>query len=239
MGCKCDLVEAIDLLDRARSIAPRLNGPCLVGYSDIASKYRELNTPKGNEKALSILLPLAEDGNPTGQLECGFIYESIGDFSSSRKWITEAMFCSDLPDKKSVAALCALKMNEKLSDVPHAKVLADVVKRTGFLQFAPGEQDDLRTKRVIALIGIRRKLLELRSNCAGCDKSLDRATRKLCKGCHAYCYCSADCQKEHWNDDDDGHRAECKGAQALKKRMKDENLIEKWINKAPPPRSTM
>ena len=41
----------------------------------------------------------------------------------------------------------------------------------------------------------------------------------------------------HWHDGDDGHRAQCKGAQALKKRMKDENLIEKWINKAPPPRS--
>lgn len=229
MGCKCDLVEAADLLDRARSIAPGLNGHCLVGYSDIASKYRELNTPKGNEKALSILLPLAEDGNPTAQLECGFIYESIGDFSASRKWSTEAIFCSDLPDKKSVAALCALKMNVKLSDVPQAKVWADVVKRTGFLQFAPGEKDNLRTERVLALISIRRGLLDLRRVCAACEKSLDRTTRKLCMGCHAYCYCSAECQHKHWHDDD-GHRAECKGAQALKKRVKDENLIEKWIN---------
>ena len=57
MGCKCDLVEAIDLLDRARSIAPRLNGPCLVGYSDIASKYRELNTPKGNRKLYRFFCP--------------------------------------------------------------------------------------------------------------------------------------------------------------------------------------
>ena len=62
---------------------------------------------------------------------------------------------------------------------------------------------------------IRSKLREISDSCGGCGDALEGDTRKYCRGCKAFCYCSRDCQKLHWNraDADGGHRAECKEAQ--------------------------
>ena len=60
---------------------------------------------------------------------------------------------------------------------------------------------------------IRSKLREIRDSCGGCDAALEGDTRKWCRGCKAFCYCSRECQKLHWNRVDGGHRTECKEAQ--------------------------
>ena len=62
---------------------------------------------------------------------------------------------------------------------------------------------------------LRSKLREISDSCGGCGAALEGDTRKYCRGCKAFCYCSRDCQKLHWNraDADGGHRTECKEAQ--------------------------
>ena len=60
---------------------------------------------------------------------------------------------------------------------------------------------------------IRSKLREISDSCGGCGAALEGDTRKYCRGCKAFCYCSRGCQKRHWNRTDGGHRAECKEAQ--------------------------
>ena len=60
---------------------------------------------------------------------------------------------------------------------------------------------------------IRSKLREISDSCGGCGDALEGDTRKYCRGCKAFCYCSRECQKLHWNRADCGHRAECKEAQ--------------------------
>ena len=60
---------------------------------------------------------------------------------------------------------------------------------------------------------IRSKLREFRDSCEWCGVALVGSTRKYCRGCKAYCYCSRECQKLHWNRKQDSHRDECKEAE--------------------------
>ena len=232
VGCKRDLVEAESLLNRAVSVAPRLVEECVEVYTQIAHVYLKLGTPEAFVRAESILLSLAKDGRDEAQYELGIFYQTLEDFDAARKWCTEAIFNSEAAMQKDMSASAVLFSSLALSDFPQAKVWADiVVKSKWFLDARVDNHCQLhgRTERVTDLISVRRGLLDLRKACAICGLSLDRTTRKLCKGCKAHCYCSTQCQEKHWNKAVDGHRAECKGAQALKKRIKDENLLEKWI----------
>ena len=66
---------------------------------------------------------------------------------------------------------------------------------------------------------MKSKLREIRNTCGGCGAALEGDTRQYCRGCWAYCYCSRECQKLHWNRKKDSHRDECKETQDHARRV--------------------
>jgi hypothetical protein len=86
--------------------------------------------------------------------------------------------------------------------------------------------DDNSPTRKKSMDTVRSALGAIRTECAVCAIELDSDTRKLCKGCKTFCYCSRDCQKVHWNRSGDGHREECKEITALEEKIKNSVLCK-------------
>ena len=80
---------------------------------------------------------------------------------------------------------------------------------------------DHRREAIERLINFRQDYRALRDICGGCGIEFEGKERKFCRGCRAYCYCSRDCQKMHWNRNNDGHREDCKGLTELKQKVKE------------------
>mmetsp|Transcript_21729 Transcript_21729/g.48629 ORF Transcript_21729/g.48629 Transcript_21729/m.48629 type:complete len:159 (-) Transcript_21729:59-535(-) len=79
----------------------------------------------------------------------------------------------------------------------------------------------LDSRIIKCLVATRRDLQNLQTHCIVCAVGLDGTTRKLCKGCKTYCYCSRECQELHWNmPGGHGHRAECLGVSELNRKMR-------------------
>ena len=111
-----------------------------------------------------------------------------------------------------------------LQKTAQAKFWGRIVKKNlsaSFL-FSP----KARAAFVKGLVRHQRKLRSLREVCGGCGAEFEGKERKFCRACRAYCYCSRECQKMHWNRKEGGHREDCKGASELKQKMKEKKKAE-------------
>ena len=139
------------------------------------------------------------------QNNVGCLYYNTGDFPSALVMFTKSAFQHD-----AGSAFDAMDCSWKLNRLAEAKFWMNLASRLADGQelvqsnFLPGVQEQLRT---------------LRKTCKVCSVPLNTTARKLCKGCKAYCYCSAACQKEHWDRTEDGHREECKRVTELKEQL--------------------
>ena len=213
-------------LKASKTVWPDCYKSCQEGLFEIAECHYEA---EAFEEAKAILLPLAEEGLSEAQvllghvlLDCeeGLSYrEEQNNYSSALSWFSSAAFA--LEEEKSAlgnAEHGAMSCCGVLHKYAQAKFWARIVKKT--LRH-PRMNGEARIARVKKLVIIQRKLRALRDVCGGCGAEFEGKERKFCRACRAYCYCSRECQKMHWNRKEGGHREDCKGASELKQKMKE------------------
>ena len=178
------LEEALGLLT---SIASETN---MVGLNfplceSIAATLTSIQEYKfaGNVLSNAFFHGLLDHGLVRSTLKTSFYYALSENFALSKLWLSIA---------------CQTKSHYALGPLVHEKSL------TGGLSWS--DSKDWRDS-------IKFKLRENRDSCGGCGAALEGDMRKYCRGCKAYCYCSRECQKLHWNRKQDSHRDECKEAE--------------------------
>ena len=239
LGCPVDLRQAQEYfeagLKASKASYSYCYEDCQEGLVEVAKRHYEA---EAFEKARAILLPLAEEGLGEAQvllghvlLDCeggvtgGISYsEAHKKYSAALPWFSSAAFA--LEDEKAAVgnaeygAMCCCQFLHKHAQ---AKFWARIVKKN--LRH-PEVEDESRVERVKGLVCLQRELRALRDICGGCGAEFEGKERKFCRACRAYCYCSRECQKMHWNRKEGGHREDCKGASELKQKMKEKKKEE-------------
>ena len=228
-GCPVDLHQAQEYFEAglraSKNSCADTDVSCREGLVEVAEHHYEA---KSFEKARSILLPLAEEGlSSEAQLLLGHVLMRRGAdpdrFASALFWYSSVALGGDTAALQGNAEYSAMFCCEELRKFAQAKVWARIVKKT--LRH-PKLKDQVRATRVKLLVLFHRELRALRDTCGGCGAEFEGKERKFCRACRAYCYCSRECQKMHWNRKEGGHREDCKGASELKQKMKEKKKAE-------------
>jgi hypothetical protein len=150
--------------------------------------------------------------------------ELQNNFSSALPWFSSAAFALEGKEAASGnAEHSAMNCCQALHKHAQAKFWGRIVKKT----LRTSERNEkARIVRVENLVDHQRELRALRDICGGCGAEFEGKERKFCRACRAYCYCSRECQKMHWNRKEGGHREDCKGASELKQKMKEKKKAE-------------
>ena len=179
----------------------------MVQIADIHRREGDIDESK------RILIPMHEAGNIYARLVLGKVYTDGKNFVAAEEMFSScAMKGHFLP-----AFLAAIICQKGKGLLAKANVWRKFVSRNlGVIPASPTKkhaEEELRR--------FWGRFRELRMHCSSCGIPLDRSTRKLCRGCRTFCYCSTACQKLHWDDPDDSHKGECKAAQMLIESLKD------------------
>ena len=204
-SCTRDLLAAREFAAMMAEIDPRLSEDTKDVICVIGDEYIDDNH---FDEAISILKPLAEEGCSKAQHRLARAYSDTGQGGLALKWSTLSAL-----QGQELSVPLAMQCFRYMGPVPwsQAKFWLGVARRRG------GDDDP---SREAAMNELRAKLCEIRKQCKVCSAPLNTRTRKLCKGCKTYCYCSVECQKIHWDRSEDGHRTECKEVMALAEKMK-------------------
>ena len=232
VGCSVDLLRAQEYFDAAlranRGYSIEVDEGCWKGLIEIAKHHIRA---KSFERAESILQPIAEEGIGEALTVLGSVFKLSGDNHSALAWFTSAAFAPylgdisrDIRDHEHGAMVCCWEL-QKYAQAKFWGKLTRTTLQNGVL-LSPSVPQFVRSARVKYLVQLQRDLRAIRDVCGGCGVEFEGKERKFCRGCRAYCYCSRDCQKMHWNRKDGGHREDCKGAMELKKKIKEKKRAE-------------
>ena len=205
-GCKRDLSVAVEYANMTAEIDPRL----IKIAKDVLCTIADDHTDDTHfDKAIFLLKPLAEEGLANAQHNLARAYHLNGEDVLGLQWSTaSAMQGFDL------SAYVAMQCCRFIEPIPwpQARFWLGIARKR--------KEDNFSASELSNMDSVSSALGEIRSNCKTCGVELNSETRKLCKGCKTYCYCSVDCQKIHWGRSEDGHRTECKEVMALVEKMK-------------------
>ena len=221
LGCSRDFVEAkawaqkAAIFDCCKDAA--INQLIMIGIDHFGSGERDEGL-----SMISAILEMDIDNVANGvgvetQDHLGHLCYRAGDDFSGLKWFSKCVlregFTADLLHRgyDADAACGAMGCCVNLQRYAEAKLWLSFASRTG--------QGSIDQHWADIVSDFQQHLRDLRQSCKVCSAPLDRSNRKLCKGCKAYCYCSRDCQKAHWNCSEDGHREECKRVTELKETL--------------------
>ena len=208
-GCSRNLVEARAWTQEA-AIFDHFKDNTINELSLIGIYYDESGDRDEAKSTLSAILEMDIEkfaADATTQYNLGCLHDKAGDYSSALRWFSKSVTQGHLnADAVSGAMGCCWLLGR----FAEAKLWLSFGSRPGqgiadgWVEIVPHLQQHLR---------------DLRQSCKVCSAPLNRSTRQLCKGCKAYCYCSRECQKVHWNRSEDGHREECKRVTELKEEL--------------------
>ena len=209
-------------LEIAKSYAEKAKS-LYTGFADVANEYLldvvENYFKEGMvEDAMAILADFVNipDTNAVDSIPCeraaGFLFEmeqyhlsgnfrAISFYQGAVESALMASMCFELSKKYALCKLWFSVACQTKCDYVYVEPMDDGSSKKR-------SWSDVKICREI----IQSKLRKARNSCGGCGAALEGAMRKYCRGCKAYCYCSKDCQKLHWNRKKDSHRDECKEA---------------------------
>ena len=240
-GCDIDISKARGVFDHLlshswASSSPFFTEGCHLALVTIGIEIIERaianEDPRGFETAIAILDPIAtvEQAKKRdaidAQYQLGRAHAYTGNMALAKSWCMSSFFCK-LGDPECSAntgapAVGALICCKRMGLWAQVKVWDDVAKAIPLL---PTLSNDERGKRVMQLVQAKRYLRKIRGYCGFCGSLFSTtAERKLCRGCHALCYCSRECQKKHWNRNENSHREDCKASMVLKVTLKNARL---------------
>ena len=223
VGCVESLAEAKSCLEKLLSKRgyDLFHDIARVELANIGSRY----CLDGNyAEARATLTPLAENGATLAYFSLGMAFYHTAAFTGALKWLEESAMQEGKKDAAYSASICCWFS------------LGRWAEGKFWLSFA--RKLDQKTKAIdksgcLSVNAFTDYQLHLfRKTCKVCSALLDTSTRKLCKGCKTFCYCSIECQKIHWDRSEDGHREECKRVMELKERMKALDWEENMKNQA-------
>ena len=225
-GISLNRGSAREYLERAMTLDYTIATTCCNSLVELAG----LHEKEGQiEASNSILLPLANSGFTPAQVRLAVrAYKDENEALTAYPRFKSALLGGDDPHDIVESAYWSMVCATDLERFAIAKLLLPMANKSLSMIQNDVEMKIMRIGRMVAL---KKDLRGFRKECATCGTALDLTNRKLCKGCRNHCYCSRECQKQHWNRKNGGHRAECKEAQELKVQIRDAGLMKKLAKK--------
>ena len=208
MGCSVDVAEALSCFRRCAVVDPSYEATA----QELLFSYAGDSVQNGDIRiAVDICSQLAAACNVKAQYFVA-AYGMLLDHGGARDFMYRWLVMASI-NNSDLAKLGPAEVALRLGKVPQARLF---FRRYRLLDGSNVIESTMGTVDASTCVELLRQTFrDVRRNCGYCGISLDRMTRKLCKGCETVAFCSRDCQKMDWNGKD-GHRNDCKDAMALR-----------------------